>query len=210
MAPSNGSWMVSRSGVAVADDSPRARAAIVEALADHCAGGGIVCPADMHLAAEQQGRDGHRFLAQLLRHGFIKTDILRTAGELQRVQFHPRSLLRNGLDIGMRFGAMRTGQRPEEIQLHLGLPVGAGFDPVIVGMADDDASGIKDSWHSNQPSGNRSNKLPERPKNDYVCTFRAQPRPLLSSMSSPPREEDRRQTLLAYRTNLKSKFITGS
>ena len=56
------------------------------------------------------------------------------AAEFQGVQLHPGARLGQRLDVGVRLGAVRAGERPEKIQLHLGLAIRTGLEPDIVCM----------------------------------------------------------------------------
>jgi hypothetical protein len=88
----------------------------------------------MHLAAKQQRWDGSRVFTQLPRHGLIPAGVFRMTGEFQSMQFYPRARPGYCLDVGMRLGAVRAGERPKKIKLHFRLAVCTGFEPSIVGL----------------------------------------------------------------------------
>jgi len=104
----------------------------------------------VHLAAEQESRHRGRLLAELPGHDLIQADMVGMAGQFQFMQAQPGPLARERLDMRMRVDAVRAGQRPEEIELDLGLATGAGGDPDIVGMRA--GGGVEQQRDGDQPA----------------------------------------------------------
>src|SRR3989338_2030669 len=112
----------------------RTGAAGIEPIAQLRPTGGVAFPAKMHLAAKQESRyAGGIFHATLLDNFLKPARVVLVARDLEFMQRHPWPRHRDGSHMRMRGGAVRAGQRPEEIQLHLWLTVHAGLDPGVIG-----------------------------------------------------------------------------